>query len=876
MTTPSVHSDNVPEETPKVESSCSETPSSSAAAQVPRGAFEIDGSRPARLVSEFHAIYGMPDRIASGQPSGLDYERLGMRMSLISEEVTELMTAVYGPRAGEVIAEAFASAPDDHERDIVETADALADLVYVIYGMALESGIDLDAVLAEVHSSNLSKLMPDGSVRRREDGKILKGPNFREPEIKTVIAARDALVGNPLLTPSDLPFGVPDFARIKIKHLEPAIRQGVHLEKEAWEKIASNPDEPTVENTVVAVDAAGDLLERASAVFFTLESSIGGEELDKLQEELAPLLAAHFDDFNTDTRMYQRYKHVATLPDLDPETAWLVDQTLHQFERSGVNLSAQDKKRLRELNQEIAGLEARIDTRIGRQLVVTHLTGDDLSQLDGLPESDLAAAEKAGEAVGAAWKLGVPNFSIPPQLAGLKDPETRRRLLDVSLHRGDGDAESETATGALIIELADLRAQRAKLLGFASHADLVMDEETVPSPVEARALLSTVGQAARDSLNKEADVYRQQAAEEQVKLTVADWSVYEERARQASLGVNADVLKEYFELSNVVEDGIFYAANQLYGLTFKERPDVVGWSEETRTWEVFGDDGHAVGLFMADYFRRSGKSGGAWMSSLESGCGRTGRLPVITNNCNFEKAPHGQPVLLSWDNVETVFHEFGHALHGLLSQTYYEETAGTNVPRDFVELPSQLNEMWAFHPQVLDHYARHWETGESLPEDVRDAIVDSKHFGQPYSTMEYVQSALIDQAWHAEGTSRPDSPEQIKEFENAILQEVGVDHCLVAPRYRSPYFAHSFDSGYDGAYYSYMWAEAMVAELEEWFRNEAAKDDGGLNREAGEKLRAELLSRGNSRDPLESFIAVKGRLPKVDAVVRRRGLGIIS
>ena len=417
-----------------------------------------------------------------------------------------------------------------------------------------------------------------------------------------------------------------------------------------------------------------------------------------------------------------------------------------------------------------------------------------------------------------------------------------------------------------------MRAQRAELLGFSSHADLVTDEETVPSPVEARALLSMVGKAAKAALNKEADVYRNQAVEEETELTVADWPVYEERARQDSLGVDAEELKEYFELSRVVEDGIFFAANQLYGLTFKTRPDILGWSEETRTWEVFGDDGQPVGLFMADYFKRPGKSGGAWMSSLESGSGRTGRLPIITNDCNFEKVAPGQPVLLTWDNVETVFHEFGHALHGLLTNTYYQETAGTNVPRDFVELPSQLNEMWAFHPRVLDRYARHWETGEPLPDQVRDAIVSSKHFGQPYATMEYVQAALIDQAWHGVEDDRPDAAEGIEEFEHAALNRAGIEHPLVAPRYRSPYFAHSFNLGYDGAYYSYMWAEAMVAELEQWFRNEASKGDGGLNREAGEVLRKELLSRGDSRDPLESFVAVRGRLPKGEAVIRRRGL----
>ncbi len=841
----------------------------------PRPASKIDGTRPAALVAEFHALYGMPDRIAQELPSNLNYDRIHMRMGLIAEELVELFAAVYGQDAARIVSEAIENAPDQEERDVVETADALADLIYVIYGMALESGIDLDAVLAEVHSSNLSKLMPDGSVRRREDGKILKGPGFREPDIAEVIARRDAQVTeevpavNPLMSPSKLPFGVPDFEQIRFEHLEPALMEGLAQEKADWHRIATNPEVPDVDNTVAAVDRAGDLLDRAVMVFGTLSSSIGGPELDALQEKLAPLFAAHTDDFYTNKRLYDRYKKVAEAEDLDAETRWLVDETIRDFERSGVNLPEKAKKRLRKLNAKIAELEARIDTRITNQLIETALYGDSLEELAGLSEEEITAAHEAGKAEGREWKLSVSNFSIPTQLASLTNAETRQKLLEVSLQRGS-TGNLETDTRDLIIELAKRRDKRAQLLGFNSHADIVMDEETVPSPKEARSLLRRVGEAARDALEKEAGEYRKVAPDG--TLTVADWPLLEERARKDSLGVDSEELKQYLELNKVVEDGVFYAANRLYGLTFTKRNDIVGWAPEVQTWEVEDEDGRVVGLFMADYFKRPGKSGGAWMSLLEPGCKRTGHLPVITNDCNFDKAPEGQPVLLSWDNVETLFHEFGHALHGLLTQTYYEETAGANVPRDFVELPSQLNEMWAFHPEVLGNYARHWETGEPLPAEVQEALVNSKHFGQPYSTLEYVQAALIDQAWHDGTAELPRDLDDVDTFEAEALEAAGVAHELVAPRYRSPYFAHAFTGGYDAAYYSYMWAEAMVGELEEWLRNEAAKEDGGLNREAGNILRKELLSRGNSRPPMESFVAVRGHMPDGGAVTRRRGL----
>ncbi len=699
---------------------------------------------------------------------------------------------------------------------------------------------------------------------------------------------------NPLLTESVLPFGMPDFSAIEVAHLKPALLKGIEEEKRQWQEIGDNPAPATVENTVIAVDAAGEVLDRASAVFWTLLSSVGGTELEDLQQDLAATFARHGDDFWLNPAIYKRYQQVAELEDLDEETAWLVQEMLRAFRRSGVTLQDEQQQELRALNAQIATLQAQIDTAIVQQLQRAGTSGDDLAELEGLTDSEISAAAEAGKEVGRGWRLGVANYSQPPQIASLANPETRARVLHNSINRGfgtkgdEGGAAQDLDTRPLILELAAARAKRAQLLGFPSHADLVVSEETVPSVAAVRDLLGTVAAEAGTALSEQAEIYGDRAQQDGTELTVSDWLYYEGREQAANLGVNPEDLKAYLELDRVIQDGVFYAAHELYGLDFVPRPDVVGWDADVEAWEVRDQDGEPLGLFLADWYARPGKNGGAWMSGLKSGNRRTGDLPIVTNNTNFAKPAPGMPTLLSWDDVETCFHEFGHALHGLLSDTYYQGTAGTNVPRDFVELPSQLNEMWAYHPQVLGRFARHWETGEPLDGEVLDALVRSMQFGQAFSTMEYVQAALIDQGWHGPAGTLPEHPDQVETFEGQTLQAGGADNSLVAPRYRTPYFAHAFAGGYDAAYYSYMWAEAMVGELEEWLRgpaaqnrpansgaegtNETATTDGGLNRQAGAILRDQILSRGNSRPPLDSFTAVLGRHPSGEAVIRRRGL----
>lgn len=673
----------------------------------------------------------------------------------------------------------------------------------------------------------------------------------------------------PYEAPSDLPYGVPDFQNVDVKEVREALKRGMASEAKLWDDIASNPAAPTVENTLVPIDLGDGELERASSVFYTLVASVGGEEWEELQEELAPQLAAHEDNFWLNDDLYHRYLALSETPGLDAESAWLVHETLQGFRLSGIDLDESGRAELRDLNRREAQLDAAIDRAITRQLQAAGTEGEDLPALEGLTEQQLQIAKEEGAKRGVSWWLGVSNYTQPPLIASLKKRTTRAAVLRDSVSRGFGGDEGLDTRDA-IIELAKVRARRAHLLGHPSHASLTIEEETAPSPEAATKMLEGVAQKARQRLDLEAQNYVVQAAKEGAGFGPEDWLFYEEQAKSALLGVDSEELSAYFPLSQVIEDGVFFAANKIYGLSFIPRPDVKGWADEVLTFQVNSRDGRPIGLFMADYYARDGKSGGAWMAEVQAGCALTGTAPIITNNANFKKRPDGGEPLLSWDQVETCFHEFGHALHGLLSNTRYNSTAGTDVARDFVELPSQLNEMWAYHPQVMSRYARHYETGEPLPEDVARKLRESKQFGQAFTTLEYVQAALIDQAWHGEGP-KPSRPEDIELFETEVLTSHGADHPLVWPRYRTPYFAHAFAGGYDGAYYSYMWAEAMVAELERWFVEDG--EDFGTLAAKGDVLTRELLSRGNSRAPLESFLAVTERMPRAESVALRRGLG---
>lgn len=670
---------------------------------------------------------------------------------------------------------------------------------------------------------------------------------------------------NPYKAPSPLPYGVPNFTGVQPKEVRHALLAGIEGEKKIWQRVATNKDKPTPENTVVPIDLGDGMLDRAASVFFTILSSIGGKDWEDLQEEMAPKFASHSDDFWLNDAIYQRYLKLSD-QDLDDETAWLVEETISSFRLSGIDLDEKGKAKLRALNKREAELQAAIDQKITAGLHEAGSGGNDLAALAGLTDEQLDRAKHEGEKRGKAWWLSAANYSQPPLIASLHRKDTRAKLLKDSVERGFTEG-LEADTRKEIIELVEVRAKRARLLGFPSHSDLVLEEETAPDPQAAISMLESVGAAAKRKLDEEAQIYGLKAEAKGETLDAEDWLYYEAEEHAQALGFDAEQLKAYFPLEQVVRDGVFYAANRVYGLTFTRRADVAGWAPDVATWQVDGEDGRPIGLFMADFYSRPGKSGGAWMSQIQSGCALAGTYPIVTNNTNFTKGEDA--TLLTWEEVITLFHEFGHALHGLLSNTFYCSNAGTDVPRDFVEVPSQLNEMWAYNPEVLANFAKHYKTSKPLPEEAITKLADMLRFGQAFSSLEYVQAAIIDQAWHG-GDATPKTPEEVAEFEREALVRHGVEHDLAWPRYRTPYFAHNFAGGYDAAYYSYMWSEVMVAALEQWVK----ADGTGLAdcRGKGAVLANEILSKGNSRPPLSSFMAVTGSQPDAQSVVLRRGL----
>ncbi|WP_182354990.1 M3 family metallopeptidase [Flaviflexus huanghaiensis] len=673
---------------------------------------------------------------------------------------------------------------------------------------------------------------------------------------------------NPLLTPSALPYSVPDWAAIKPEHILPAAREAMDDQRAQWKGIATNPEPATVENTVVAFDKSNDVINRALAPAFTLFSSIGGPELEEIQATLGPELSEHTNAFWLDRRMFERFNSI-DLGDADEETRYFVEDTLKKFRLKGIDLPEDEQTKLKEIDSELSRLEILFSQRATKAMDDNALIVESREELAGLSDEQIEGYKQED----GRFRLPLLNFTNQPLQMELTNPATRRALLDASLSRGLGDHDSSD-TRQLVVDIAKLRAERAALLGQPHHAQVVAMKGMAADSQNIIDLLTSVARRAVHAVDRERSELMTLVDDDEQgnDLQAGDWTFYQEKLR-GQVAVDDAALKPYLALSNVVEKGIFYAAEKLFGITFAPRPDIRGYVDTVQTWEVFDESGEAIGLFQADFYARKGKSGGAWMHSLVDQSRRAGTKPVIMNNANFEEPPAGQELLLTWDQVETVFHEFGHALHGLLSDTYYVSTSGTAVPRDFVELPSQLNEMWAYHPEVLAQYAVHHETGERLPGDLAAKLSASKTFGQGFATTEFVASALLDQAWHQIGAHEVPDPTSIEEFEEKALKDLGVYHELVPPRYRTAYFKHTFGGGYDAGYYSYMWAEVLVADIEQWFASEGAqKGDGGLNHEAGETLRRELLSRGSSRDPMESFTAVRGRQPRAEALLERRGL----
>jgi len=680
---------------------------------------------------------------------------------------------------------------------------------------------------------------------------------------------------NPFAVPSPLPFGLPPYSAISTEHYLPAIRAGLTEQLAEIQQIASDPNPPTVENVLDAWERSGRLAHRAITVFYNQASADSTPELDAIEEEIAPLLAAHHDAIFLDERLHARVEALAARVEagelsLDPDQAYLLENLRKDFQRSGVQLGEAEKERLRALNAEISTLEAQFGRTLLAEQNASAVLVEDEAELAGLPADAIAAARQA--AADRGLKSGfVLELQLPTQqevLSSLENRELRRRVFEASVGRGGHGGEHDTR--AIVLKLARLRAEHARLLGFEHHADYVAQDATAQSAEAVDAMLSRLGPAAAANARRDAAIL-QEALEKDLPGTTLepwDWEFYSERVRRERFDLDDALLRPYLELERVLHDGVFAAARGLYGITFTERTDLVGYHQDVRIFEVREEDGTPLGLFLADFYTRAAKRGGAWMNNLVDQSYLLGEPPVVVNNLNIPKPPAGQPTLLAWDEVITMFHEFGHALHGLFSEVRYPSQSGTEVPRDFVEYPSQVNEMWAWEPSLLAAYAVHHETGEPIPAEWVQRKLDSRLWGEGQRTTEYLAAAILDQAWHRLAPEEvPTDVDQVEAFEAAALERAGVAVALVPPRYRTTYFNHAFGGGYDAAYYSYIWSEVLDADTVEWFT-----ENGGLSRENGERFRRTLLGRGGSIDPMRSFAELRGREPRIEPLLARRGL----
>src|SRR5215831_4684632 len=675
-------------------------------------------------------------------------------------------------------------------------------------------------------------------------------------------------VANPFFNESTLPFHAPPFDKIKDSDYQPAIEAGMKDQLVEIDKIANNPAPPTFANTLEAMERSGALLTRVTKVFFNLTTANTSDALQKIKAEEAPKLAAHSDTIFLNPKLFARVKAIYEGRDklkLDPESLYLVDRYYKTFVRSGALLSEKDKETLRGLNQEEAKLTTKFEDDVLAETNNGALVIDNKADLDGLPENDVAAAvELAKEKkLEGKWVIALQNTTQQPALTYLKNRAVRERLFNASVTRGNDSGENDTK--AIVTRLAQLRAQRAKLLGYPDHATFTLDDQMAKTPDSAEKLLTGIVPAATAKARDEAARMQKLIDTEKGGFTLGpqDWQYYAEKVRQADYDLDNSQIKPYFELDRVLHDGVFFAANKLYGITFKERKDLPVYNPDVRVFEVFDADGKSLALFYADYFQRSNKDGGAWQDSFVDQSGLLATQPVVVNVCNFTKPSPGQPALLSFDDVTTMFHEFGHALHAMFSNIRYPMLGG--VPRDFVEFPSQFNEHWALDQAVFANYANHYQTGKPMPKELVEKIKRSRTFNQGYAVTEYVAAALLDMAWHS---LPPEAPQQdANKFEAEALKRFQVDLPQVPPRYHTTYFSHIWDGGYSAGYYAYLWSEVLDDDAFYWF-----KEHGGLTRANGQRFRELVLSKGGTQDVATTFRNFRGRDPIVDPLLEERGL----
>ena len=676
---------------------------------------------------------------------------------------------------------------------------------------------------------------------------------------------------NPLLQPPTLPYSLPDYAAIRPEHYLPAFEAAFSEHLQEVSAITRVRSMPTFENTMVPLETAGELLDRVAHAFYTVSSADATDEIQAVEEQLAPLMAAHEDAIRLDEHLYWRVKTLFEQldeQDLDAEQRYLVERHYTEMTHAGAALDPAAKERLTELNKRLSTLSTTFEKNLLADTNELAVVFDSAEELDGLTEGELSAAARsaADRGLDGRYLVTLPLFTGHPYLSTLTSRESRRRIMEASRSRGSRGGEHDNR--AVLTEMAALRAERAALLGHASHAAYITSDETAKTPEAVEGMLRRL--AAPAARNAEAERAALQAIIDETEaapfeLEAHDWAFYTEKVRVARYDIDTSALRPWFEAERVLREGVFFAATRLYGVTFTERDDLRSYHPGARVFEVHNEDGSALGLYILDLYTRDSKRGGAWMNPIVSQSALRGTAPVVVNNLNVPQPGDGQPTLLTFDEVTTLFHEFGHALHGLFAAVTFPHFAGTNVFRDFVEFPSQVNEMWILWPEVLDNYARHHETGEPLPADVVERLRATETFNQGHATSEYLAASWLDQAWHriASGAEIPD----VASFEAAALADIGLANPVVPTRYSSTYFAHIFAGGYSAGYYSYIWSEVLDADTVAWFT-----ENGGLTRANGDRFRSLLLGVGGSKDPLVAYRDFRGRDAEIAPLLKRRGL----
>lgn len=690
-------------------------------------------------------------------------------------------------------------------------------------------------------------------------------------DAENATTADAAVESNPFFTQSALPLQMPPFDKIQNEHFAPAFERGMEEQLAEIEAIVNNPEAPTFENTMIPLEKSGQTLSRVSRVFFNLTSANTNDELEAVRSEMAPKLSAHSDKIRLNPELFARVKAIhdhRDQLDLDAESKRLVEETYTGFVRSGALLSEEQKERVKQINSEMAELQTKFSQNVLKEVNASAVIVDSREELTGLSDTEIATAAEAAKERGLDGKyvIALLNTSGQPALSSLENRALRERIMKTSLSRGSRGGEFDNRE--ILSRVLKLRAERAQLMGYPHHAAFGLETQTARTAEAVNNRLAQLAPAAVANAKREAaDLQKMIDADGgDFELEAWDWAYYAEKVRQDRYEFDESQLKPYFELNNVLENGVFHAAEMIYGITFKERKDLPVYHPDVRVWEVFDADGEALALFIGDFYARSSKRGGAWMNAYVPQSELMGTRPVVGNHQNIPKPSAGEPTLMTFDEVTTMFHEFGHALHGMFSDVKYPSFSGTSVPRDFVEYPSQVNEMWATWPEVLKNYARHYETGEPMPQELLDKVLATQKFNQGFATTEYLAASLLDQAYHQLKPEEVPSAEQLLDFEARALEKAGIAMDEVPPRYRSTYFSHII-GGYSAGYYAYIWSEVMDADTVEWF-----VENGGMKRENGDHFRNTLLSRGGSAEALELFKTFRGAEPNIEPLLERRGL----